>query len=191
MRHGLKTPLMIEVSEYNDDLDVAVNLDYSVSAFTPAEVEYFGEALKAAIDALLVGGETVIRELPIALGGERRAIGAGPAAAPAAELPRSELALPELEARLSAIWQEELGVERVGVDDNVFDLGGHSLMLVRVAHRIATEIGCELTITQMFMYPTIRALASGLGGRSDMDVAFEAARERGAARRRAGARPER
>jgi hypothetical protein len=191
LRHGLKTPLMIEVSEYNDELDVAVNIDYSTSAFTPDEIEYLGEQLKGALGALLDGGAAAIRDLPISPGRDLRVSAGAPLDDTIAALPRCDVPLPELEAMLSAIWQEELGLERVGAHDNVFDLGGHSLSLVRVAHRVAIEIGCALTITQMFMYPTIHALATGLCGQAEPAVAFDAARERGAARRRAAAQANR
>jgi hypothetical protein len=187
LRHGLKTPLMIEVSEYNQERDVAVNIDYSVSAFTPAEIEYFGEALKSAVAALIDGGATTVRDLPLAVAAEW-AQRVRPDRDGAAELPRSALVRTDLEAALGAIWREELDVESVGLDDNVFDMGGNSLTLVRVARRIAVDLGCELTITQMFMYPTIRVLAAGLCGGGDTHSAIDTARERGAARRHAASR---
>ena len=49
----------------------------------------------------------------------------------------------DLEARLVKIWQEVLGIEKVGVRDNFFELGGHSLMAVRLFTRIQDEFGAN------------------------------------------------
>jgi amino acid adenylation domain-containing protein len=68
----------------------------------------------------------------------------------------------DLESGIAAIWKEVLGVDRVGVDDNFFDLGGHSLRLVKVHERVKQLIGCELPIVALFQYPTIRSLAAHL-----------------------------
>jgi len=54
-------------------------------------------------------------------------------------------------------------VDHVGLRDNLFDLGGNSLLAVRIVHRIETELGYEISMTQMFEYPTVAALADLLG----------------------------
>ena len=66
-----------------------------------------------------------------------------------------------IEKDIARIWQEFLGLDRVGIKDNFFDLGGHSLLLTQVHSRL-TEIyknRKELTIVHMFRYPTIHSLA--------------------------------
>lgn len=52
---------------------------------------------------------------------------------------------------IASVWQEILGVERVGLRDNFFALGGHSLLSVRVLHRIETRIGRRLNPRAMFL----------------------------------------
>jgi len=52
----------------------------------------------------------------------------------------------------------------VGMSDNFFDLGGHSLLVVQVQRRLRDACGREVSITDMFRLPTIRALAAHLGG---------------------------
>ena len=69
-----------------------------------------------------------------------------------------------LEQTIASIWQEVLGLPQVGMSDNFFDLGGHSLLVVQVQRRLREACGHEVSITDMFRLPTIRALAAHLGG---------------------------
>ncbi|HXO41376.1 MAG TPA: amino acid adenylation domain-containing protein, partial [Thermoanaerobaculia bacterium] len=66
------------------------------------------------------------------------------------------------ERTLAAIWRELLARDRVGVDDNFFDLGGHSLLLVRLQARIQQALGREVPLVDLFSYPTIRSMAAHL-----------------------------
>ena len=56
----------------------------------------------------------------------------------------------DLEVRLAAIWEEQLGVSPVGREDNFFDLGGHSLLATRILARIHDELGVELELRDFF-----------------------------------------
>jgi amino acid adenylation domain-containing protein len=68
----------------------------------------------------------------------------------------------DVERRVAAIWQAVLRVEKVGVTDNFFDLGGHSLLIVQVHNQIKRSFETNLTIAQLFQYPTVEALAAYL-----------------------------
>ena len=68
----------------------------------------------------------------------------------------------ELERLIADVWREELGVERVGVRDNFFNLGGHSLLLIRVNNRLREALRMELPVVELFKYPTVSALAEHL-----------------------------
>jgi hypothetical protein len=57
----------------------------------------------------------------------------------------------ETEQKIAAIWTEVLGVERVGIHDNFFDIGGHSLLGVRVITRIQRELGARLDQATMVL----------------------------------------
>ncbi len=52
-----------------------------------------------------------------------------------------------------------LGLERVDVTDNFFDLGGDSLLILRLHRRIEEELGRNLRVLDLFRFPSVRALA--------------------------------
>jgi amino acid adenylation domain-containing protein/non-ribosomal peptide synthase protein (TIGR01720 family) len=80
---------------------------------------------------------------------------------PAWTSPAAGVAAPrdDREASLVAIWQTVLGVARVGIHDNFFDLGGDSILSLRIASR-ASEAGLTLTPRQVFQHQTIAELAA-------------------------------
>jgi len=65
----------------------------------------------------------------------------------------------EAEAALADIWREVLELERAGVEDNFFDLGGHSLTAVQVMSRIRSVFGVDIPLRRVFEAPTIAQLA--------------------------------
>jgi len=82
--------------------------------------------------------------------------------APSAPVRQSRTALGKVERQIAAVWQEVLGVAEVGVHDNFFDLGGRSLLLVRVQARLAKRLNREISILELFRWPTIHSLAAHL-----------------------------
>ncbi|HKG21841.1 MAG TPA: SDR family NAD(P)-dependent oxidoreductase, partial [Blastocatellia bacterium] len=73
----------------------------------------------------------------------------------------------ETERALAELWQEMLGIDRVGIDDNFFELGGDSVLAIQVISR-ANKAGIQITPQQLFQFQTIAELAyvsvSGAGG---------------------------
>ncbi|HEX8274264.1 MAG TPA: non-ribosomal peptide synthase/polyketide synthase [Longimicrobiaceae bacterium] len=98
---------------------------------------------------------------------------------------RSRAPLTATERAVAAIWEEALGVPRVGVADNFFDLGGHSLLLVQVHARLQALFPDRVALIDLFEHHTLGALAARL----DRGAAPEARAEPGRARVRA-ANPE-
>ncbi|HEY6794445.1 MAG TPA: non-ribosomal peptide synthetase [Kineosporiaceae bacterium] len=85
-----------------------------------------------------------------------------------------------LQEKVSAAWAATLHLERVGVDDNFFDIGGTSLLLMRLRARLVTVLGQELSMVTLFRNPTVRLLVSHL----ETGAAPRAEEDRGGGRRR-------
>src|SRR5579862_1719807 len=66
----------------------------------------------------------------------------------------------ELQERLSGIVATLLGVERVGIDDNFFNMGGHSLLGAQMIARISDAFGVELSLLSVFDDPTVRGMSA-------------------------------
>ncbi|WP_024804816.1 non-ribosomal peptide synthetase [Nocardia sp. BMG51109] len=97
----------------------------------------------------------------------------------------------DLETRIARVWSSVLGVDTVGVHDNFFDLGGHSLLLSTLHTRLCAELATDLPIRRLFEFPTVRLLAQWLADDPDrpgIDIADVAERAQHARRARA-ARP--
>lgn len=88
-------------------------------------------------------------------------------ASPIASHDRPNMATPyvapgnELESKLASIWQEYLGIQRVGVNDNFFELGGDSILSIRIIAR-AKQHNLHIAPNLIFVHPTIAELAAAL-----------------------------
>jgi acyl carrier protein len=151
---------------------------------TTSELHSF---LKDKLPAYMVPSAFVMLDaLPLTPNGKlnRRAL-------PAPDVSRPTLATSylapatELERRIAEIWQDILGVDRVGMRDNFFELGGYSLLVVRLHGRLNEILEQELSIVELFRYPTIASLAAHLGKDQDKNSVATSNRRRAAERREA------
>jgi hypothetical protein len=65
----------------------------------------------------------------------------------------------EMERAMASIWQDVLGVQRVGIYDNFFEIGGHSLLAMRLCARMNDRLPNKTRVTDLFIHPTIDSLA--------------------------------
>ncbi|MEV0678601.1 amino acid adenylation domain-containing protein [Actinosynnema sp. NPDC050436] len=96
------------------------------------------------------------------------------------------------EAAVAGVWREVLRLDAVRATDNFFDVGGHSLAVVAVQTRLAALFDRQVSVVDLFRYPSVRALAAHLDGTARdgrlAGAAQRAAARKGRARRRPTAR---
>ncbi len=76
----------------------------------------------------------------------------------------------ETEGLIADIWAEYLGMEAVGINDNFFDIGGHSIIAVQIMTRIEKETGIRLPLSCLFEYPTVSRVAELLKDDSKFNI---------------------
>lgn len=84
----------------------------------------------------------------------------------------------ELERTIARLWREALGVPTVGLHDNFFDLGAHSLTVAEVHGRLQEVLGREFDLVDLFQFSTVSALAAHLGGAPAKERASDRAQRR-------------
>jgi phthiocerol/phenolphthiocerol synthesis type-I polyketide synthase E len=89
----------------------------------------------------------------------------------------------ELEQVIVKVWQEVLGIDRLGIHDNFFDLGGNSLIGLKVISRLKNELDLDIPVMALFQGPTVSALAKVIGKGRAEEPADEESRTRGERRR--------
>ncbi|MFC4061552.1 SDR family NAD(P)-dependent oxidoreductase [Planomonospora corallina] len=126
------------------------------------------EAFRRVLAAGL-GPQVVVNPLPVAELAERArarttdalADDAGAEERPGSEAAGDDHAAPrtELEATIARVWSDGLGVPRVGVDDDFFELGGNSLIAVQLIAALRKAVGVKLPMRSLFESPTVAELA--------------------------------
>lgn len=137
---------------------------YLADAAAPVAAEALRSALQAALPDYMVPTAYVRMDAwPLTSNAklDRRALpapqGATATAGRAYVAPRTPI-----EEVLADIWAEILGVERVGVHDDFFDLGGHSLMAMRLMSAVRDTLGLELPLKTFFEAPTVARMGQAL-----------------------------
>jgi natural product biosynthesis luciferase-like monooxygenase protein len=157
----------------------------------PSDAELRGFLAASLPDAMIPARYVWLTALPLTPNGkiDRWALPDPTTPAPAAYVaPRTDL-----ETLVADVWREVLRTDRMGVEDNFFDRGGNSLMVVQVRTRLRQRTGLDVSLVDLFRYPTVAALAAALDARSSAGPSATAtedgaAGETGARRRAALAR---
>ena len=147
------------------DIDVAGNKQLAawlVASDVTAGVDELKAHLKAGLPDYMVPGHLVwLERMPLTPNGklDRKAL-----PRPDASQAQGDYQAPrtELEQRLAAIWSEVLGVERVGLRDNFFALGGHSLLVIAVVGKIREAFDISLKLNDFLLLETFEDLADVL-----------------------------
>ncbi|MDP4195847.1 MAG: amino acid adenylation domain-containing protein [Bacteroidota bacterium] len=79
----------------------------------------------------------------------------------------------EIESIISEVWKEVLSNENIGIHDNFFDIGGHSLAAAKVQIKLQEKFGKELSIVDLFRYPNIFSLAKFISSGNNEKIITE------------------
>ncbi len=148
----------------DEDPQAAQLVSYWVAAADPEGAQppteaQLRERLSQALPAYMVPARFLrLDHLPLTRNGkiDRKAL---LAMAPAPETRESLPPRTDTERRLAAIWQEVLQHDSIGVEDNFFALGGHSLLITRLMARVRATFDVALPLRTLFDYPTVAAMA--------------------------------
>ncbi len=88
----------------------------------------------------------------------------------------------ELQEIIVSVWQETLQIDKIGVNDNFFDLGGHSLLIVRVHQQLKEKVEKPISLTDLYRFPTIRSLTDFLNN-DDANASLKQSSDRAQRRR--------
>lgn len=174
-----------------DDADQQLVAFVVAAAPGGADPRQLLSALRARLPAATLPNRVVVLpRLPRTLNGkvDRRALaslGLRPEANPTTP-PNSDV-----QRQILSCWLHVLSLEagQIGVDDNFFDVGGHSLLIVRLQRRLQDELGRSIALTDLYRYPTVRAFADSLAaGQLPGSSSAVAAGQGRAAQRRARSR---
>ena len=159
---------------------------YAATAGSTEEAELRAFLRSALPEYMVPAAFVLLPELPKTTSGkvDRRALLALPLTTvePNVTAPTSAF-----EGQIAAVWAEVLGLERVGIDDNFFDLGGDSLLLLNLHRLLEERLERSLKVLDLFQHTTVRALARHLGGGEEKprhDKARDLVAKRKAARKR-------
>lgn len=78
----------------------------------------------------------------------------------------------QIEQTIATIWQKALNLENIGIHNNFFELGGHSLLMVKVHSQLRELFPIDLSLLDMFRYPTISSLAEFFGQTKNQKLSF-------------------
>ncbi|MFI6495514.1 amino acid adenylation domain-containing protein, partial [Streptomyces sp. NPDC050564] len=140
------------------DAAVTVTDDQRLVAYVVGGADDLRDALGSVLPEYMIPSTYIeLDSIPLTANGklDRRALPDPEAGAADTYIaPRSEV-----EESIAAIWGQVLGLDKVGVEDNFFDLGGHSILAVRLISRLQTEYDLDLPVRVAFERPTVAQLA--------------------------------
>jgi natural product biosynthesis luciferase-like monooxygenase protein len=139
-------------------------------ANVPPTVAGLRDALRAILPDFMVPSHfTMLEELPRTPNEkiDRKALSAPEDAVVAVATEAFVAPAKGFEEQIAAIWQDILKLPQVGVHDNFFDMGGHSLLAVQLHRKLRDTVSSNISLTDVFRFPTVSTLATYLGGNGE------------------------
>jgi aryl carrier-like protein len=154
---------------------------YSAALFDEATIERLGASMQGALEHLLTHPDAQLASMPLPA---QRHSDRPHTAEPLEKTPPAQEVGPAnaLEQIIVEIWQNVLGAPEVGVQDNFFDLGGYSLLMIQVQRQLQETLQIQIALPDLFRAPTIQSLADFLRHGFDEASMLVQQRERGRAR---------
>ncbi|MEQ8997824.1 MAG: amino acid adenylation domain-containing protein [Coleofasciculus sp. B1-GNL1-01] len=179
VKHPRVREVVVLAQEEDSDAMQLVAYVVSNSADTPTTDELRSYLKEWLPDYMVPSIFVLLEALPLLPNGkvDRHALpaseGLRPMLTATYEAPRSEV-----ERAIATIWRDVLHLEKVGINDNFFDLGGHSLLIIQVHSQLRERFNWNLSIIEMFQNPTIKTLVQYLSQKQKQQPFFGAMRDR-------------
>lgn len=169
-----------------DDMADAPRLAaYVVCESQKTDTSEIRQFLKTRLPDYMVPADLMcLKEIPLTPNGKinRRAL-PKPDAAQTVQISEQLVPTTELEQTIARVWQDVLKIDRVGTNSNFFDLGGHSMLMAEVHEKLHASLRKEISMLDLFKYPTISGLASYFGHAGSEQVTLEQSQDRAQTRK--------
>ncbi|MBV8169120.1 MAG: hypothetical protein JO021_20165, partial [Alphaproteobacteria bacterium] len=154
-----KVDLHLELEERTDR--ILARVIYSTELFETDTIQRLSRDWLTLLQAAAADPTVTLGQLPVmSPTADQRVI--APTPVDAAQVRRTRFVPPttSTERRLAALWQDVLEIPSVSVEDNFFDLGGHSLLVARLVRRVELGFGRRLDLADIFRAPTLARMAA-------------------------------
>jgi acyl carrier protein len=135
-------------------------VEYSTDLFERSTIERFIEQYQSLLKSIVDKPASRLSELAVEPVAEESNGNAASNRLPVSEPGEVSMLGTSIETKLASIWSEVLSVQQVAPDDNLFDLGGHSLLITRIISRIRNFFQIDIPIHAFFETPTVAAIAA-------------------------------
>ncbi|MFI7441620.1 amino acid adenylation domain-containing protein [Nonomuraea indica] len=168
------TPVEIPERTAKFDLTVGVRetldglVEYNTDLFHAGTIRGLVAELEQVLTGAVDGDDPDLATAGATAAGTAGATAVGTAAGTAAGTPRHDVA-----RLVTRAWREALGTASFGPEDNFFEVGGHSLLVLQVHERLRKRF--DLTVTDLFRYPTVASLTAFLSPDAPASEAVTAA----------------
>lgn len=158
--HMVRNVLHLQAVDGDDGL--RLTLHYSPDVISRQDVELAGEHLRRVLRAVAADPDVRLADLPLPVASPVTTASATSVVPDAAPVPGEAEA--ELVEQVRLIWMEVLRMDHIAPDEDLYDLGGHSLTITQISARIRKRLGVEVPFDVFLDDPTITGVAAAIGG---------------------------